>query len=100
MNLKCLTALVTKTSSRGMPISASASSRTRPAGPTKGRALAIFLVPGLFADQHERGARVAGTGDDLGGVLVEVAALASRHGGLQDGDRVVGGHEGGGGGLF
>ena len=34
--LKCLTALVTKTSSRSMPASSSAASSTRPAGPTKG----------------------------------------------------------------
>ena len=46
----------------------------------EGRALAIFLIAGLLADQHDaRGGRTAAE-DRLGGVAEEIAALAARAG--------------------
>src|SRR5919197_3213719 len=45
-HLKCFTAFVTYASLRSMPASSSASSRTRPAGPTKGRPARSSLSPG------------------------------------------------------
>ncbi len=69
-------------------------------GADEGQALAVFLVAGLFADQHERGLAGAVAGHDLGGVEIEVAALAAGHGGGEHGQGVLGGDEGRGGGLF
>src|SRR5687767_1006938 len=45
-HLKCLTAFVTKTRLRSIPASASASSNTRPAGPTNGCPARSSLSPG------------------------------------------------------
>jgi len=51
--LKCFTALVTRPRCGQFPPSASARSRTRPAGPTNGLPLRSSLVAGLLADEHE-----------------------------------------------
>src|SRR5262249_35861095 len=74
--LKCFTALVTKTSARGIPASSKARSRTRPAGPTNGLPVRSFLVAGLLADQHDVGALASFARHRLRGVLVERAAHA------------------------
>src|SRR5580693_3930749 len=47
VHLKCLTAFVRYTSSRAMPLSASARSSTRPAGPTNGRPCLSSWSPGV-----------------------------------------------------
>src|SRR5262245_56268599 len=70
--LKCFTAMVTKTSVRGIPASASARSRTRPAGP----AAEVFLVAGLLAHEHDVSGPAALARHRLRCVLVERAARA------------------------
>src|SRR3569833_1798710 len=50
------------------------------------RALPILLVAGLLADEHDAGRDRAGAEDRLGGVGVQIAALAVRGGAAQSGE--------------
>jgi hypothetical protein len=90
-NLKCLTAFVTKVSSRSMPAASSARSRSWPAGPTKGASRQILVITGLFTDEHQACLSWTFAGDNLGCVFVERAARATGLGCVQGLQRRDGG---------
>ena len=59
----------------------------------EGRALAIFLITGLLADQHDARSGRTTAEDRLGGVAEEIAALAARAGRAELVERGVRGNE-------
>jgi hypothetical protein len=70
-------------------------------GADEGFAGEVFLVAGLFADEHDGGGGGAFAEDDLGGVAVEVTALAFFGGGAELGEgEFIGEEVGGGAGVF
>ena len=87
VNLKCLTAFVAYNAVRSIPASSTHDHSTAPAGPTNGLAAAILDVPRLLADQHEPGRRRSLPEDRARGVAEELAALASRGGLGEHGQR-------------
>ena len=65
------------TSSRASPTSASSSSSSLPARPTKGRPCRSSCWPGRLAHEHQVGVGVAGPEHHLGAGLVQRAPLAA-----------------------
>ena len=86
VNLKCLTALVTYSRFRSTPAAVKGLVEQPARGPDERRTGLVLLIAGLLSDQHDVGGGRPGAEYRLGGVQVQVTALAAV-GGLRSSSR-------------